>query len=179
MGSAVGSDNPVLFIMSSEMTKNILAALEQSGAEFSCRRHAPLSSAAERVTKGLTFGARVCKNLLVTTRTESRFILVMCPFEKEVDLKALRTAMGTSRLCFASEERLLEKLGERPGSVSVLGVINDRTHEVEVVFDLSLKNEPLLAMHPADNSMSVLMSFSALERFVRRCGNPIFFFDFY
>ena len=164
--------------MTTEITKNILSALEQSGVVFECREHAPIASAGDRISMGLTFGARVCKNLLVTTRNESRFILVMCPFEKNVDLKALRAAMGTSRLCFASEARLLEKLGERPGSVSVLGVITDRAREVEVVFDLSLKDEPLLAMHPGDNAKSVLMSFAELEKLVRRCGNPIFFFDF-
>ena len=125
---------------------------------------------------GLSFDAVVCKNLLVTTRTESRFLLCMLPCEKEADLKRMRTVFGTSRLCFASEEALARILDQKPGSVGVLSIINDKTRTCEVVLDQSLRSAPRVAMHPGVNTETVVMTGEDLCRFVRSEGrNPIFF----
>jgi len=161
-----------------ELSLQVLDHFHQMDIAFEHYTHAAIQSAADRYTLDLAFNACVCKNLLVTTRTESRFFLVMLPVEKSADLKALRDAFGTSRLCFASDETLYRLLGEQSGSVGVSGLLRDRQKRVEVILDVSLRQQQRIAMHPGDNTQTVVISFSDLQRWIQYWGNPLHFFDF-
>ncbi len=156
----------------------VLEALKNAGVSYEHYTHAPVVSAVDRYPMDLSFGAVVCKNLLVTTRNESRFLLCMLPCEKEADLKRMRTVFGTSRLCFASEEALARILDQKPGSVGVLSIINDKTRTCEVVLDTSLRDAPRIAMHPGVNTETVVMTGEDLCRFVRSEGRSPIFFEF-
>jgi len=161
-----------------ESSSKILAALNEAGIEYEHHRHVPVTQVLDRYPLNLTFGGVVCKNLLITTRNEARFLLCMLPAEKDADLKAMRDRFGTARLCFASEEALLRLLDQRPGSVGVLSVINDQSAKVEVVLDHSLKDAPLIAMHPGVITETVVMSGESLVRFIEAQGRALHFFDF-
>lgn len=156
----------------------IMARLAQLGIAYEHYTHAPVIAAADRYPMGADFGARVCKNLLVAPRNESRFLLLMLPFDKTVDLKKLRDAFGTARLQFAPETRLAELLGQKQGAVGVCGVIHDREKRIEVVFDSALRGQARVAMHPGVNTETVVMPFSELERYVRANGTRVWFYDF-
>lgn len=156
----------------------VLEALKELGIPFEHYVHAPVIHASDRYGAGLTFDAVVCKNLLVTTRTESRFLLCMFPCEKEADLKEMRAAFLTSRLCFASEDALKRLLDQRPGSVGVLSVINDRARVCEIILDTKLKDAPRIAMHPGVNTETVVMSGESLALFVRANARALTYFSF-
>ena len=158
--------------------QHVLQRLESLCIPFEHYEHEPVASSADRFPLDLVFGAQVCKNLLVCTRNESRFLLLMFPFEKNADLKALRAAFGTSRLCFAPDRALFSLLGQAPGNVGVCGVINDSARLVEVVFDTSLKNTPRVATHPGSNSQTIVLEFAGLEKYARTWGSTVHFFDF-
>ncbi len=161
-----------------ENSAAVLDALKKLDIPFEHYTHVPVVSAADRYPLGLDYGAVVCKNLLVTTRNESRFLLCMLPCEKEADLKEMRTAFLTSRLCFASEEALKRILDQKPGSVGVLSIINDRSRVCEVVLDSSLKDAPRIAMHPGVNTETVVLSGEDLARFVRASAFKLTYFSF-
>jgi Uncharacterized conserved protein len=156
----------------------IMARLSELGIQYEHYTHEPVQAAADRYSLDLAFDARVCKNLLVATRSESRFLLLMIPFEKSVDLKGLRDAFKTSRLQFAPEARLAELLNQEQGTVGVCGVIHDCEKCIEVVFDTSLRENARIAMHPGVNTETVVMSFSELERYVRSCGTKVWIYEF-
>ena len=156
----------------------ILARLDGLGIAYEHYTHVPVMAAADRYPLELGFGAQVCKNLLVAPRNESRFLLVMIPFEKSVDLKALRDAFGTARLQFAPAHRLAELLDQQQGAVGVCGVIHDREKRIEVVFDAALRDRPRIAMHPGVNTETVVMPFAELERYVRANGTKVWFYEF-
>ncbi len=156
----------------------VLQHLSQLEIEFELYSHAPVAVAADRYPMDLVFGAQVCKNLLITTRNENRFLLIMIPFEKNVDLKVLRDAFSTSRLCFASDQALYRLLGQESGAVGVCGVINDKEQTVEVVFDSALQGMERVAMHPCVNDKTIVMPFESLLNYVRSCGNTVHFHDF-
>ena len=75
------------------------------------------------------------KNLFLRDKKGSRHFLVTVPEDKKVDLKTLSSALDSSRLSFASPERLKTHLGIEPGSVSLLAVLNDTEKNVEVFID--------------------------------------------
>ncbi len=158
--------------------EDILARLELLGIPYEHYTHPPVASAADRFPMDAVYGAQVCKNLLVAPRNESAYFLLMLPWDKSADLKALRDAVGTGRLQFAPQGRLGELLEQKQGTVGVCGVIHDREHRIKVVFDLSLRGKERVAMHPGVNTETIVMAFSDLEKYVRSCGTEVLFFDF-
>lgn len=156
----------------------IMTRLSELGIQYEHYTHEPVKGVSDRFSLGLTFDARVCKNLLVSPRNESRFLLLMVPFEKPVDLKGVRDEFKTSRLQFAPEARLAELLNQKQGTVGVCGVIHDIGNCIEVVFDTSLQDNARIAMHPGVNTETVVMSFPDLERYVHSCGTKIWYYGF-
>lgn len=113
----------------------------------------------------------VCKNLFLRDeRGKKHFLVVMCE-EKQADLKKIREQIGSSRLSFASEERLAKYLGLTKGSVTPLGIFNDSNQEVELLIDSDLKGRPRLGFHPNDNTATVWISFASLEKIIGSRGN--------
>lgn len=113
----------------------------------------------------------VCKNLFLRDeRGKKHFLVVMCE-EKQADLKKVREQIGSSRLSFASEERLAKYLGLTKGSVTPLGIFNDNNQEVELLIDNDLKGRPRLGFHPNDNTATVWISFASLEKIISSRGN--------
>lgn len=161
-----------------ENSKKIIDALNDANIAYEHHTHAPLHNVLDRKPLGLDFGGYTCKNLLITTRNEARFLLCMLPADKEADLKAMRDEFHTARLCFASDEALLSLLDQVKGSVGVLSAINDSDNRVEIVLDSALKDAARIAMHPGVITETVVMSGSELERFVLGLGKSLHYFDF-
>ena len=156
----------------------VLARMDELHIPYALHEHPPIAHAHDRFALGLTFDALVCKNLLVTTRNESRLLLLMLPADKEADLKALRVAFGTTRMGFAGEGPLQAVLGQSPGQVGVCGVIHDTARRAEVVFDSALRGLSKVAMHPGDNTLTVVTAFAHIESYVRTWGSTVHFYEF-
>lgn len=105
------------------------------------------------------------KNLFLRDGKGKKHFLLAVPSEKNVDLKALSTNLSISALGLASPERLKKYLNLTPGSVTLLGVINDNLREVEVLIDQTLwSGEPLLC-HPLVNTATISIPRDELLRF--------------
>ena len=77
--------------------------------------------------------AVICKNLLLCNRQQTDFYLLMIPGDKQFKTSALSKQIGSSRLSFASAEHMERLLDITPGSVSVLGLMNDREKQVRLL----------------------------------------------
>ena len=73
-----------------------------------------------------TLGAAICKNLFLCNKQQTSFYLLMMPGEKPFKTKLLSKQIGSSRLSFATAEHMEELLDITPGSVSILGLMNDK-----------------------------------------------------
>ena len=78
-------------------------------------------------------GHEICKNLFLTNRQKTEFYLLLMPGDKPFKTKYLSKQLGTARLSFADAEDMERYLDLQPGSVSVLGVINDKENKVNLV----------------------------------------------
>lgn len=107
-------------------------------------------------------GCKICKNLFLTNRQQTDFYLLLMPGEKPFKTKLLSKQLGTARLSFASPEHMEKYLGLTPGSVSVLGLLNDAERRVRLVLDSDLRAEPDFGCHPCRNSTSLRFSTEAL-----------------
>ena len=97
--------------------------------------------------------------------------------DKQADLKKVRDEIGSSRLSFASAERLMKYLNIEPGSVSPLGVLNDQECVVPVFFDEDLKEYEYIAVHPNDNTATIWMKLTDLVDVIKLHGNQVKFIN--
>lgn len=156
------------------MRKTVINKLEELKITYKEVTHTPVYTIEEMDNLGNIFeGAKICKNLFVRDQKGKRHFLIVVPEEKRVPLAEVTTKIGSTKLSFASEERLMKYLKLTPGAVTPLAVINDEANEVEVVMDESLKNEELLGVHPCVNTATVLIKPQELERYITEAGNKI------
>ena len=112
-------------------------------------------------------GVSVCKNLFLCNRQQTDFSLLLMPGEKKFHTKTLSAQLGCSRLSFADETHMLELLDIHPGSVSVLGLMNDHENRVQLLIDEDLLQYEYLGCHPCVNTSSLKIRLSdILEKFL-------------
>lgn len=97
----------------------------------------------------------ICKNLFLCNRQQTNFYLLIMPGDKVFKTKELSKQMGISRLSFAGEEYMERFLDIHPGSVSVLGLMNDKDHRVQLVIDEDVLKEEYFGCHPCVNTSSI------------------------
>lgn len=100
-------------------------------------------------------GVHICKNLFLCNRQKTAFYLLVMPGDKPFKTKELSGQLGVSRLSFADEENMEEFLNVRPGSVSVMGLMNDHDGRVRLVVDEDVLGEEWFGCHPCMNTSSI------------------------
>mgnify|MGYP001556625489 CR=1 FL=1 len=115
-------------------------------------------------------GART-KNLFLRDKKGRRPLLVVAAHDKRVDLKRLADGVGASGLSFASDARLREHLGVTPGAVSILALVNDAAHAVELYVDRDVWAASTILAHPLVNTATLAIPRADLERFLRHTGH--------
>ena len=133
--------------------------------------HPPVFTVEEAEKHWQNIEARHCKNIFLRDAKGRQHFLVVAPIEIKLDIRALWEQLGSSRLSFASEARLMKYLGLKPGSVSPFGLINDQENHVRVYLDESLRQAPKLAFHPNINTITLAIARPDLERFFEQVGN--------
>ena len=111
------------------------------------------------------------KNLFLRDKKGLKHFLVTIPASLSVDLARLGDTLGAGRLGFASAERLFKYLGLTPGSVSVLGLVNDSEHCVQCVIDQNLWDADAIQAHPLINTATMVIPHHQLERFLAATGH--------
>ena len=111
--------------------------LDKLGIEYKRVDHEPATTmeACEEVDKAL--GTLMCKNLFLCNRQKTRFYLLLMPGDKKFKTKELSSQINSARLSFAEAEDMLKYLDIEPGAVSVMGLMNDKNHEVQLLVDES------------------------------------------
>ena len=97
----------------------------------------------------------ICKNRFLCNRQKTNFYLLVMPGDKPFKTKELSKQMGISRLSFADESFMEQFLDIHPGSVSVLGLMNDKEHRVSLAIDEDVLKEEMFGCHPCENTSSI------------------------
>ena len=99
--------------------------------------------------------AKICKNLFLCNRQETSFYLLLLPGDKKFKTKEVSSQLGVARLSFANETYMEKFLDITPGSVSILGLMNDKENHVQLLIDEDLLTEPYIGCHPCINTSSL------------------------
>ena len=111
-----------------------------------------------------TLGATICKNLFLCNRQKTDFYLLMIPGDKTFKTKELSHQIGSARLSFASPEDMEKYLDITPGSVSIMGLMNDHEHKVQLLIDKDVTKQPYFGCHPCINTSSLKFTTEDLVR---------------
>jgi Ala-tRNA(Pro) deacylase len=158
--------------------QKVLNLLNSHNIDFELIEHEAMYTIAQMVQAGLTDGYCICKNLFLRDYKGHNHYLVVLLKDKKADLKAIEDKIGSSRLSFASEQRLDKYLKLQKGSVSPFGIINNVNHEVTLIIDEDLKNAGKVGFHPNDNTATVIMDYKDFINIINMFGNKIVYFEF-
>ena len=129
--------------------------LDSLGLWYQRTDHEPADTmeACNRIDQVL--GVLICKNLFLCNRQKTNFYMLMMPGDKPFKTKELSGQLGISRLSFASPEDMERLLDITPGSVSIMGLANDRENQVQLVVDEDVLKGEYLGCHPCINTSSL------------------------
>jgi len=149
----------------------LLDELASLGIEAATAEHAPMFTVEDSKTLRVNPGGQGdIKNLFLRNK-KGQMWLVSCHEDRKVNLKMLAKALGAGRFSFASEARMMQYLGIRPGSVSPLALVNDRTGAVGFVIDHALTQTEVIYLHPLVNTRTTTMATSDLLAYCARIGH--------
>lgn len=118
----------------------------------------------------------ICKNLFLCNSQKSKFYLLMMPGEKKFKTKELSAQINSARLSFAGEEYMEELLDITPGSVSVMGLMNDREGRVQLLVDEDVLRGDFIGCHPCINTSSLKIRTSDIfDKFLKAVNHePVY-----
>lgn len=99
--------------------------------------------------------ATICKNLFLCNRQETAFYLLMIPGDKTFKTKDISAQIGSARLSFGKPEFMEQFLDITPGSVSVMGLMNDKENRVQLLIDEDILKGEYIGCHPCVNTSSM------------------------
>ncbi len=147
--------------------------LDSLGIAYSRADHEAAMTMEACVEVDKALGAALCKNLLLCNRQNTAFYLLMIPGDKVFKTSVLSKEIGSSRLSFAKPEYMEEYLDITPGSVSVLGLMNDHDHHVQLLMDEDVLKGEYFGCHPCINTSSLrIKTADLMEKIIPAMEHP-------
>ncbi len=151
---------------------DIYAFLTEHGIAYQRFDHAAVFTCEQALELRMPLPGKETKNLFLRDKKGKRHFLVTVGHEKQVDLKALTDVLQVQQgLSFASPDRLKTHLGVEPGSVTLLGLVNDAAHAVEVIIDQAVWDANAICSHPLVNTATLAIPHAGLEAFLQATGH--------
>jgi Ala-tRNA(Pro) deacylase len=146
--------------------------LDDLGIEYHRTDHAPADNMEACNEIDAVLGVLICKNLFLCNRQKTNFYLLMMPGDKKFKTKELSAQINSARLSFADPEDMLKYLDIEPGAVSIMGLMNDKDHTVQLLIDEDVLNGEYLGCHPCVCTSSLkLKTKDVLEKYLPATGH--------
>ena len=124
------------------------------------------------LSEGEEKGVAICKNLFLCNRQETDFYLLLIPGDKPFKTKYLSAQIGSSRLPFAKPEYMERYLDITPGSVSIMGLMNDHENKVQLLIDEDVLKDEWFGCHPCINTSSLkIQTKDLVEKIIPAMGH--------
>lgn len=107
-------------------------------------------------------GTEICKNLFLRNAQKTDFYLLLMPGNKKFKTAVLSKQIGSARLSFGEPEFMEQFMNLTPGSVTVLGLMNDKEKRVRLLIDKDILGSDFFGCHPCINTSSLKLRTSDL-----------------
>ncbi len=151
-------------------------ALDRLGIGYTRVDHAPAMTMEDCLAVDEALDIHAPKNLFLRNTQKTEFYLLVMPGDKRFKTKDLSAQLGIARLSFAEEAYMYQYLGVHPGSVTIVGLMNDTEKKVHLVVDRDAYKEVYMGCHPCANTSSIkLKTADMFEKFLPFTGHtPVF-----
>lgn len=156
------------------MKEQIFTILNELEIEYQNYEHAPTFTCDEAKWVDVPW-VRV-KNLLLRNKKKDAFYMVVLADEKKLDSGIIRKFFWESKVSFASEELMVEKIWVKPWHVSPFALLNNSENDIQVVFDTDLQNKKIW-IHPGQNDNTTVVWVNDIEKFILNIGNKYTFIE--
>jgi len=157
--------------------QEFLAYLDENGFNYLRTEHPAVFTCEEAELHRPDVPSVSTKNLFLCDKKKRRFFLAVTSCEKTVRLDALASQLNVAHIRFGSEDDLMRLLGVTRGSVTMMGLVNDSEHKVELWMDSEIWQEEYFQSHPLVNTATLVLAKSELERFFGLTGHMLHFFE--
>ena len=148
--------------------------LDRLGVEYQRIDHEPAMTMEACAAIDEALDATICKNLLLCNRQCTDFYLLMLPGDKPFKTSVLSKQIGSSRLSFAGAEHMEAFLDITPGSLSVMGLMNDTDRRVTLLIDEDVLQGEFIGLHPCINTSSLrLRTADLMEKIIPAMNHPV------
>ena len=134
--------------------------LDSLGIEYQRTDHGEAGTMEQCNEIDAVLGVVICKNLFLCNRQKTDFYLLMMPGDKPFKTKEISGQIGSARLSFADAEYMEQYLNIKPGSVSLMGLMNDTENHVRLLVDEDVLKQEYMGCHPCVNTSSLKMKTS-------------------
>ena len=146
--------------------------LDGLGIEYKRTDHEPANNMEACNKIDAVLGVLICKNLFLCNRQKTNLYLLMMPGDKKINTKELSAQINSARLSFADPEDMLKYLDIEPGAVSIMGLMNDKDHAVQLLIDEDVLKGEELGCHPCVCTSSLKMKTAdVIEKFLPATGH--------
>lgn len=146
--------------------------LDRLGIDYRRADHEAAMTMEACIAVDEAMGVDMCKNLLLCNRQKTDFYMLLIPGNKPFKTKDLSAQIGSSRLSFASGEQMEELLDITPGSLTLLGLMNDAEQKVRLLIDADVLKSEFFGCHPCINTSSVTMKTAdVVEKLIPALGH--------
>ena len=137
--------------------KKVLEYLKNKKMKYEIIYHPPAitTEEADKYIEGKE-GIR-SKTMFMANKKDKKFYLIIMDDSKRLDIKKMNEIIN-DKLHFAKEVQLIEKLGLKPGTVSIFGLLNNKDHDINIYIDKEIMNEKLITFHPNDNTATIFIT---------------------
>ena len=157
-----------------EKEQRVYELLDGLGAESGRIDHEAAMTMEDCLAVDQALGATICKNLMLCNRQASQFYLLMLPGEKPFKTSVFSKLIGSSRLSFAAPEYMEQFLDITPGSLSILGLMNDSENRVELWVDEDVLRGEYVGCHPCINTSSLrIRTADLVEKVIPAMGHEM------
>lgn len=146
------------------MNEKLDKYLEKHGIKYKEFKHEAVFTVNESKELKKEIPGLHCKCLFLKS-SSGDFYLVGMPALKRLDIKNLRKNFNVRKLNFGTEKELFEKLGLKPGSVSIFGMINNFERDVTLILDKEVWNSEEVGFHPNINTSTLVLKHRDLEKY--------------
>lgn len=146
--------------------------LDSLGISYFRTDHAPANNMEACNEIDAVLGVVICKNLFLCNRQKTNFYLLMMPGDKKFKTKELSAQINSARLSFAEPEDMLKYLDIEPGAVSIMGLMNDRDHRVQLLIDEDVLRDEYIGCHPCVCTSSLkIRTRDVIEKYLPATGH--------
>lgn len=156
----------------------IVDLLDKKGYEYTLLEHPPVETVedAEESVKG--YDTVRTKTLFLTNKKNRQYYMIAMDVNTQVSMKEFDAILDEKNIHFSSPDKMYNKIGLKPGSVSIFGLLNNEEKDVKVIFDKELFAKERCCFHVGDNTRTGIFFGKDIKNFVEDLGYDYTIMDF-